>query len=83
MKLLNFFCSSLKALKIVAGCECPICVATSGSMEPALHRGDLLFVTNYNYEHEDIRVGDIVVFKVSTICPHFPYFITREMLSWF
>ena len=31
-------------------------------MEPAFHRGDLLFLTNY--EHEDIRVGEIVVFKV-------------------
>ena len=33
-------------------------------MEPAFHRGDLLFLTNY--EHEDIRVGEIVVFKVSS-----------------
>merc|ERR1712045_824090 len=37
-------------------------VVLSGSMEPAFHRGDLLFLTNY--ENEDIRVGEIVVFKV-------------------
>ena len=57
-------------LKVVTGCKSPICVATSGSMEPALHRGDLLFVTNYDYENEDIQVGDIVVFKVSTRYPN-------------
>jgi len=34
----------------------------SGSMEPAFHRGDLLFLTNY--EEDPIRVGEIVVFKV-------------------
>lgn len=34
----------------------------SGSMEPAFHRGDLLFLTNF---HDDpIRAGEIVVFKV-------------------
>jgi signal peptidase len=31
-------------------------------MEPAFHRGDLLFLTNY--EEDPIRVGEIVVFKV-------------------
>lgn len=34
----------------------------SGSMEPAFHRGDLLFLTNY--EEESVKVGEIVVFKV-------------------
>lgn len=34
----------------------------SGSMEPAFHRGDLLFLTNYR--EDPIKVGDIVVFKV-------------------
>jgi signal peptidase I len=34
----------------------------SGSMEPAFHRGDLLFLTNY--KEDPVRVGDIVVFKV-------------------
>lgn len=31
-------------------------------MEPAFHRGDLLFLTNYR--EDPIKVGDIVVFKV-------------------
>ena len=52
-----------KGLMVVTGSESPIVVVLSGSMEPAFHRGDLLFLTNY--EQEDIRVGEIVVFKVS------------------
>ena len=51
-----------KGLMVVTGSESPIVVVLSGSMEPAFHRGDLLFLTNY--EQEDIRVGEIVVFKV-------------------
>lgn len=31
-------------------------------MEPAFHRGDLLFLTNF--ESDPVRVGEIVVFKV-------------------
>lgn len=58
-----------KGLMVVTGSESPIVVVLSGSMEPAFHRGDLLFLTNY--EHEDIRVGEIVVFKVL----FFPYFM--------
>lgn len=41
--------------------ECK-CFLYSGSMEPAFHRGDLLFLTNY--QEEPVRVGEIVVFKV-------------------
>lgn len=37
----------------------PIC---SGSMEPALERGDILFLDNRN---PNVTVGDIVVFKVA------------------
>merc|ERR1712029_130857 len=51
-----------EGLMVVTGSESPIVVVLSGSMEPAFPRGDLLFLTNY--EHEDIRVGEIVVFKV-------------------
>lgn len=53
-----------KGLMVVTGSESPIVVVLSGSMEPAFHRGDLLFLTNY--QGEDIRVGEIVVFKVRT-----------------
>lgn len=41
--------------------ESPIVVVLSGSMEPAFHRGDLLFLTNRD---EPVRVGEIVVFKI-------------------
>lgn len=47
---------------VVTGSESPIVVVLSGSMEPAFHRGDLLFLTNY--PDEPVRVGEIVVFKV-------------------
>lgn len=47
---------------VVTGSESPIVVVLSGSMEPAFHRGDLLFLTNFR--DEPVRVGDIVVFKV-------------------
>ena len=59
-----------KGLMVATGSESPIVVVLSGSMEPAFHRGDLLFLTNK--ETEDIRVGEIVVFKV-----HFFFF--RQM----
>ena len=36
--------------------------SSSGSMEPAFHRGDLLFLTNFR--EDPIRAGEIVVFKV-------------------
>lgn len=47
---------------VVTGSESPIVVVLSGSMEPAFHRGDLLFLTNFR--EEPVRVGEIVVFKV-------------------
>lgn len=51
-----------KGLMVVTGSESPIVVVLSGSMEPAFHRGDLLFLTNYR--EEPVQVGEIVVFKV-------------------
>ncbi|KAH9423502.1 Signal peptidase complex catalytic subunit S11A [Dermatophagoides pteronyssinus] len=51
-----------KGLMVATGSESPIVVVLSGSMEPAFHRGDLLFLTNY--KEDPIRVGDIVVFKI-------------------
>ncbi|XP_066586646.1 signal peptidase complex catalytic subunit SEC11A [Prorops nasuta] len=51
-----------KGLMVVTGSESPIVVVLSGSMEPAFHRGDLLFLTNY--KEEPVRVGEIIVFKV-------------------
>ncbi|CAM9397086.1 signal peptidase complex catalytic subunit SEC11A [Lampetra fluviatilis] len=51
-----------KGLMVVTNSESPIVVVLSGSMEPAFHRGDLLFLTNH--QETPIRVGEIVVFKV-------------------
>lgn len=51
-----------KGLMVVTGSESPIVVVLSGSMEPAFHRGDLLFLTND--QADPIRVGEIVVFKI-------------------
>lgn len=51
-----------KGLMVVTGSESPIVVVLSGSMEPAFHRGDLLFLTNDRTE--PIHVGEIVVFKI-------------------
>lgn len=51
-----------KGLMLATGSESPIVVVLSGSMEPAFHRGDLLFLTN-NHD-EPLKVGDIVVFKI-------------------
>merc|ERR1712080_742873 len=51
-----------KGLSIATGSESPIVVVLSGSMEPAFYRNDLLFLTNS--ENEDVRVGEIVVFKI-------------------
>jgi len=51
-----------KGLMVVTGSESPIVVVLSGSMEPAFHRGDLLFLTNPS--EEPVRVGEIVVFKI-------------------
>lgn len=31
-------------------------------MEPAFHRGDILFLTNW--EHETYSTGDVVVYKI-------------------
>lgn len=51
-----------KGLMVLTGSESPIVVVLSGSMEPAFHRGDLLFLTNN--KEDPIRAGEIVVFKV-------------------
>ncbi|KAH8857167.1 Signal peptidase complex catalytic subunit SEC11C isoform 1 [Schistosoma japonicum] len=51
-----------KLFIIISHSESPLVVVLSGSMEPAFHRGDVLYLTNY--PDEPIRVGDIVVFKI-------------------
>ena len=61
--LYTYYFFKLLGLMVMSNCESPIVVVLSGSMEPAFYRGDLLFLTNY--DEEEIRVGEIVVFKVS------------------
>ena len=53
-----------KGLMVVTGSESLTVVVLSGSMEPSFQRGTLLFLTNY--EEEEIRVGEIVVFRPSS-----------------
>lgn len=58
-------CSALaiwKSLMVITNTQGPICVVLSASMEPALFRGDILLMTNY--ESDPIRVGEIVIFKI-------------------
>eukprot|EP00039_Didymoeca_costata_P018977 m.335794 g.335794 ORF g.335794 m.335794 type:complete len:204 (+) comp17676_c0_seq1:60-671(+) len=68
-QILNFLMIIFSALMIWKGLMCwtgsesPIVVVLSGSMEPAFHRGDLLFLTND--VSDPIRVGEILVFKVT------------------
>ncbi|KAJ3514300.1 hypothetical protein NLJ89_g2446 [Agrocybe chaxingu] len=50
------------ALQVLTNTDTPIVVVLSGSMEPAFHRGDLLFLTNS--PHERYITGDIIVYKV-------------------
>ncbi|CAM0947107.1 unnamed protein product [Alopecurus aequalis] len=47
---------------LVTGVRSPAMVVISGSMEPALKKGDMLFV--HNMSNEPIRVGEIVLFRV-------------------
>lgn len=51
-----------KGLGLLTNTESPIVVVLSGSMEPAFHRGDLLFLANPRKQRYDI--GDITVYKI-------------------
>lgn len=65
---LNLSMIVFSALMMWLGCvvatnsDSPIVVVLSGSMEPAVKRGDILFLNN---NQRDLHVGDIVVFKIS------------------
>mmetsp|Transcript_33881 Transcript_33881/g.108822 ORF Transcript_33881/g.108822 Transcript_33881/m.108822 type:complete len:168 (+) Transcript_33881:95-598(+) len=65
LNLAMIVCSALmiwKGLMVVTESESPVVVVLSGSMEPAFHRGDILFL---HMGHAPFRAGDIVVFKVA------------------
>ncbi|KAF5793187.1 putative signal peptidase I [Helianthus annuus] len=50
-----------KLLMCVTGCESPVVVVLTESMEPAFQRGDILFL---RMGEEPIRAGEIVVFNI-------------------
>ncbi|KAJ7659879.1 signal peptidase complex catalytic subunit SEC11 [Mycena rosella] len=50
------------ALGLLTNCKSPVVVVLSGSMEPGIHRGDLLFLSNYM--PQEYRNGDITVYQV-------------------
>lgn len=50
-----------KGMGLFTNTESPVVVVLSGSMEPAFHRGDLLFLTMPN---TPIEVGEITVYTV-------------------
>eukprot|EP00127_Corallochytrium_limacisporum_P007513 Clim_evm35s253 gene=Clim_evmTU35s253 len=51
-----------RGLILATNSESPIVVVLSGSMEPSFYRGDLLLITNYDFE--PLRVGESVVYKL-------------------
>ncbi|KAK7354281.1 hypothetical protein VNO80_19740 [Phaseolus coccineus] len=50
-----------KALICVSGCQSPVVVVISPSMEPGFGRGDILFL---HMSKDPIRAGDIVVYNI-------------------
>ena len=65
LNLAMIVCSALmiwKSLMVITSSESPVVVVLSGSMEPAFHRGDILFL---HMGFTPFRAGDIVVFKVA------------------
>jgi len=51
-----------KGLGLITNTESPIVVVLSGSMEPAFHRGDLLFLVNPS--NQRYETGDITVYSI-------------------
>lgn len=66
INLAMIVCSALmiwQGLVVATGSESPIVVVLSGSMEPGLYRGDILFL---NRPERAVEVGDIVVYNTGT-----------------
>jgi len=47
-----------KSITLITNSPTPVVIVISESMSPAFHRGDLLFLSNWQ---QDVRVGDIPV----------------------
>ncbi|KAF7296907.1 Signal peptidase complex catalytic subunit SEC11 [Mycena indigotica] len=50
------------AAGILTNCKSPAVVVLTGSMEPGIHRGDLLFLSNWS--PQEYQNGDITVYEV-------------------
>lgn len=61
-------------LKVATHSSLPVAVVSSGSMLPALRRGDLVLLEQYSTVYE---VGEVVVFEVSTYPFPFVHRITQ------
>ncbi|KAM3244178.1 hypothetical protein ACQJBY_055851 [Aegilops geniculata] len=51
-----------EGIMLVTGVKTPAMAVLSGSMEPAIKKGDMVFV--HNMSNEPFRVGEIILFKV-------------------
>ncbi|KAF7376918.1 Signal peptidase complex catalytic subunit SEC11 [Mycena sanguinolenta] len=60
---LSFAYMMYTALGFFTNCKSPVVVVLSGSMEPGIHRGDLLFLSNY--APYDYKNGDITVYQIA------------------
>ncbi|ODV91829.1 hypothetical protein CANCADRAFT_42456 [Tortispora caseinolytica NRRL Y-17796] len=49
-----------KGLSVITNSPSPLVVVLSGSMEPAMHRGDVLLLWN----RSKLKIGDIVVYQI-------------------
>lgn len=53
-----------RALVLWTFSESPVVVVLSGSMEPGIHRGDILFLSNRTSPSRPLTVGDMVVYNL-------------------
>jgi signal peptidase len=48
-------------IKFASGTYAPISIVVSGSMEPTLYRGDIIFAHNWQ---EEIKIDDVIIYTV-------------------
>ena len=69
LSLLLVLCCAVmiwKGLVVTSGSDTPVVVVLSGSMEPAIWRGDILFL--WQDHSVPYSVGEIIVYQVSEAC---------------
>lgn len=52
-----------KILSMWLNTDYPIASITSGSMWPELKKGDLVLIRGYSGNKEDLKIGDVIVYK--------------------